>query len=105
MIDCAIRRMKTKELISFAVTAKQVYAFVFAYAKCWFSHSAAEMEYSPSHFFNFETLLFCFELVQEQLQVMAACGGCYNCFMSWCLIFCAVCTLCMFSYIRLSLDN
>ena len=32
---------KTKALISFAVTAKLVCAFVFAYANCWFSHEAA----------------------------------------------------------------
>ena len=32
---------KTKELISFAVTAKLICVFVFAYAKCLFSHDAA----------------------------------------------------------------
>ena len=31
---------KTKALTSFAVTAKLVCVFVFAYAKCWFSHDA-----------------------------------------------------------------
>ena len=35
--------MKTKALISFAVTAKLICAFVFAYADCWFSHGAAHM--------------------------------------------------------------
>ena len=35
--------MKTKVLISFAVTAKLICAFVFAYADCWFSHAAAQM--------------------------------------------------------------
>ena len=34
---------KTKALISFAVTAKLICAFVFAYADCWFSHVAAHM--------------------------------------------------------------
>ena len=34
---------KTKALISFAVTAKLICVFVFAYAKCWFSHDAAHM--------------------------------------------------------------
>ena len=29
---------ETKALISFAVTAKLICVFVFAYAKCWFSH-------------------------------------------------------------------
>ena len=32
---------KTKALISFAVTAKLICAFVFAYADCWLSHEAA----------------------------------------------------------------
>ena len=36
---------KTKALISFAVTAKLICVFVFAYAKCWFSHDAAHMFY------------------------------------------------------------
>ena len=36
--------MKTKALISFAVTAKLICVFVFAYAKCWFSHDAALVE-------------------------------------------------------------
>ena len=30
-------------LISFAVTAKLICVFVFAHAKCWFSHDAAQM--------------------------------------------------------------
>ena len=33
---------KTKALISFAVTAKLICAFVFAYADCWFSHAAPQ---------------------------------------------------------------
>ena len=33
----------TKELISFAVTAKLICAFVFAYAECWFSHAQAQI--------------------------------------------------------------
>ena len=36
-----IRVAKTKALISFAVTAKLICAFVFAYADCWFTHAAA----------------------------------------------------------------
>ena len=35
--------MKTKVLISFVVTANLIYAFVFAYADCWFSHEAAHI--------------------------------------------------------------
>ena len=34
---------KTKALISFVVTAKLICVFVFAYAKCWFSHDTAHM--------------------------------------------------------------
>ena len=34
--------MKTKALIGFAVTAKLICAFDFAYADCWFSHEVAQ---------------------------------------------------------------
>ena len=40
-MDCTILVAKTKALISFAVTAKLNFAFVFAYAYCWFCHAAA----------------------------------------------------------------
>ena len=40
-IDCTIHVAKTKELISFAVTAKLICVFVFAYAKSRFSHNEA----------------------------------------------------------------
>ena len=43
--DCTIYVAKTKALISFAVTAKVICVFVFAYAKCWFSHDAAHIIY------------------------------------------------------------
>ena len=36
---------KTKALISFAVTAKLICVFVFAYAKRWFSHDAAHFQF------------------------------------------------------------
>ena len=38
---------KTKALISFAVTAKLICIFVFAYAKCWFSHDTAHFLFGP----------------------------------------------------------
>ena len=41
--NCTIRVAKTKALISFAVTAKLICVFVFAYAKRWFSHDAAQI--------------------------------------------------------------
>ena len=34
---------KTKAMISFAVTAKLICIFVFAYANCWFSHEVAQI--------------------------------------------------------------
>ena len=40
---CTICVAKTKALISFAVTAKLICVFVFAYADCWFSHEAAQI--------------------------------------------------------------
>ena len=36
---------KTKALISFAVSAKLICTFAFAYADCWFSHAAAHLFY------------------------------------------------------------
>ena len=43
-MDCTIRVVKTKALISFAVTAKLICVFVFAYAKFRFSHNKAHIE-------------------------------------------------------------
>ena len=37
-------------LISFAVTAKLICVFVFAYAKTWFSHNAAHIDPVESQF-------------------------------------------------------
>ena len=42
-MNCNIRVAKTKGLISFAVTAKLICVFVFAYAKIRFSHDTAYM--------------------------------------------------------------
>ena len=42
-MDCNIGVAKTKALISFAVTAKLICVFVFAYANYLFSHDAAQM--------------------------------------------------------------
>ena len=39
--DCTIRVAKTKELITFAVTAKLICVFVFSHAKSRFSHDEA----------------------------------------------------------------
>ena len=43
-MDCTIRVAKTKALISFAVTAKLICVFVFAYARIRFSHGEAHLE-------------------------------------------------------------
>ena len=40
---CTIRVAKSKALISFAVTAKLICVFVFAYAKGRFSHNEAQI--------------------------------------------------------------
>ena len=44
---------KTKALISFAVTAKMICVFVFAYVKCWFSHGAAQLWLSKDSFVQY----------------------------------------------------
>ena len=41
--DCTIRIAKTKALIRFAVTAKLICVFVFAYSKSRFSHEEAHL--------------------------------------------------------------
>ena len=43
-MDCTIRVAKTKALIRFAVTAKLICVFVFAYAKIRFSHDEAHLK-------------------------------------------------------------
>ena len=43
MRDCAIPVAKTKALISFAVIAKLICVFVFAYANCLISYEANEL--------------------------------------------------------------
>ena len=42
-MDCTIRVAKTKALISYAVTAKLICVFVFAYAERWLSHDVAQI--------------------------------------------------------------
>ena len=46
---CTICVAKTKALISCAVAAQLICAFVFAYANCWFSHAVAHI---CSHLYN-----------------------------------------------------
>ena len=47
--NCTIPVAKTKALISCAVTAQLICAFIFAYAKCWFSHDAAHMVFNEMY--------------------------------------------------------
>ena len=49
-MDCTICVAKTKVLISFAVTAKLICVFVFAFAKIRFSHDAAHLHPSTFNF-------------------------------------------------------
>ena len=42
-MDCTIHVAKRKALISCALTAQLICAFVFAYSDCWFSDAAAHM--------------------------------------------------------------
>ena len=51
--------MKTKALISFAVTAKLICAFVFAQAKIQFSHEAAHLVMVHFDLSICEMLAFC----------------------------------------------
>ena len=53
---------KTKALISFAATAKLICVFVFAYAKRWLSHGAAQMYFTKSRHEYFS---------QSELSVLA----------------------------------
>ena len=49
--------MKVKAMMSFALTAKLICAFVFAYVKDLFSHAAAHLRTLCEHFNN-ETFYF-----------------------------------------------
>ena len=53
---------ENKGVLSFAVTAKLIYAFVFAYADCWFSHVAA-------HLFKIKFLLMNISFVQVLVKL------------------------------------
>ena len=48
---------KTKALMSFAVTAKLICTFVFAYPYCWFSSAAAQILLCLKSCFKFSTRL------------------------------------------------
>ena len=61
---CTIRVAKTKTLISFAVAAKLICVFVFAYTDCWFSHEADHiLLYQPKKH-NAQRVHMCYLLVR-----------------------------------------
>ena len=61
-MDCTIYVAKTKTLISFAVTAKLICVFVFAYAKCLFSYDGAQIILAAINFCNFVFRNICGDL-------------------------------------------
>ena len=65
--DCTICVANTKALISFEVIAQLNCVFVFACAKSWFSHDAAQMIY-----FIFAVALF--DLVQDVWTIHCLCS-------------------------------
>ena len=72
--------METKGLIGFAVTAKLICAFVFAYAKCWFSPDmfvVPHMNFVYGIFFclskvvsNFHLNFFFFQIICSSLSIL-----------------------------------
>ena len=60
--------MKTKALISFAVTAKLICVLVFAYAKIRFSHDKAKFIYCKATFFT--AIYFCDFVLMETFAVI-----------------------------------
>ena len=68
--DRTIYVAKTKALISFAVTAKLICVFVFAYAKCSFSHDAAHLF---CYYYMYVPLSLSFSLVQQRNLVFLYC--------------------------------
>ena len=54
-----MRVAKTKVLISFAVIAKLICVFVFAYADCWFSHDAAHLFFSCNNAAAIKIYILC----------------------------------------------
>ena len=70
--DCTIREAKTKALISFAITAKLICIFAFAYAKCRFSHDAAHLVSSNRGSIILMTMLW--QPEREYMEFYATCS-------------------------------
>ena len=61
--NCTTRVAKIKALISFAVTAKLITTFVFAYAKCLFPHDVAHLLNGiPISLWHFSRFFFSVEM-------------------------------------------
>ena len=71
--------VETKALISFAVTAKLICVFVFAYTDCWFSCAVAQIQPGKICFMT----IFSEVMFRSQLMMLYPWATC--CFMSWCL--------------------
>ena len=65
--DCTLYADKKKALISFAVTAKLICVFVFAYAKCLFSYDVAQFCLDDST--NIGSLMF-----HDETDINAVCA-------------------------------
>ena len=75
-MDCTIYVAKTRALFSFAVTAKLICVFVFAYAKSRFSHDAAHIRWTMDRCileFSWESLHL--PRAVTQLYVFSATGS------------------------------
>ena len=59
-------------MISFAVTAKLICVFVFAYADCWFSHEAAQMVMMMAEMFSKVINIACFGDLNLKFQFIWA---------------------------------
>ena len=70
---CTIQVAKTKALFSYAVFAKLICVFVFAYADCWFSHDAAYMYKQSIVTFSRPSFLDAFSYICKQ-QVFVTFG-------------------------------
>ena len=81
--DCTIRVAKTKALISFAVTAKLICVFVFAYAKSRVSNNEAQIYYSFQYWLDFVSvkiaLLILLTARQRQNIISKAIHVLFNC--------------------------
>ena len=70
--ECTIYVAKTKALISFAVTAKLICVFVFAYAKRWFSIGAAHICFASMYFQDMQ--VNCLAVINDTVGALMSCA-------------------------------